>query len=369
VIIHQTLYSLFPPSSFDPTLIIPLTPPEFIQRILVPEAAVGLIMEDRFMDPKNEKHKEQAVRILRESAAYGVAMFPDADTNGGANGKGKGLKDDDDDDWDMGVGDEIVRERARARRKELEEEERIEDELWAKKESERIKREGGGKKKKKEEDTKPKGKQKEKEQEVVEISETSDTGRPRPRPRKVQREKRSAGVLLSSDASQKANGRRTAAKPKHEAPSNNCKQRGTTADIDLCSTSSDDVTRQESREKTKGKETAKTREPSIDSMHLEYPPTDAMSVDDSDRMSDVSSATRRTRADKKGKKKAKASGLKPLEPNCSIVSLLSEDEETPRPKKAPGKFNAPLSIASSAATSDSKSSFPLQIARDRRTEA
>ena len=321
------------------------------------------------MDPKNEKHKEQAVQILRESAAYGVAMFPDADTNGGANGKGKGLKDDDDDDWDMGVGDEIVRERARARRKELEEEERIEDELWAKKESERIKREGGGKKKKKEEDTKPKGKQKEKEQEVVEISETSDTGRPRPRPRKVQREKRSAGVLLSSDASQKANGRRTAAKPKNEAPSNNCKQRGTTADIDLCSTSSDDVTRQESREKTKGKETAKTREPSIDSMHLEYPPTDAMSVDDSDRMSDVSSATRRTRADKKGKKKAKASGLKPLEPNCSIVSLLSEDEETPRPKKAPGKFNAPLSIASSAATSDSKSSFPLQIARDRRTEA
>jgi hypothetical protein len=169
VIIHQTLYGLFPPSSFDPTLIAPLTPPEFIQRILVPEAAVGLILEDRRLNPQNEKHKEKAVKILRESAAYGVAMFPDADTNVGASSKGR----KDEEDWVMGVGDEIVRERARMRRKELEEEERVE-EMRIKNETERLKREGGGKKTQKRKENKSKEKQRSNEQEVVEISESSD---------------------------------------------------------------------------------------------------------------------------------------------------------------------------------------------------
>ncbi|KIJ20595.1 hypothetical protein PAXINDRAFT_66856, partial [Paxillus involutus ATCC 200175] len=71
VIIHQTLFDLFPPSSFDVSLITPLAPAEFIQRILVPEAAVRLIAQDLCADI------EDAIVTLRESAQYGVAMFPD----------------------------------------------------------------------------------------------------------------------------------------------------------------------------------------------------------------------------------------------------------------------------------------------------
>jgi hypothetical protein len=101
------MYGLFPPSFFNLASIAPLTSPtEFIQRILVPEAAIGLIMEDRGLDLENDKHMKKAVKIMRESAAYGVAMFPD-------------------EDWDMGLGDEIVRERARVRRKELNDEEKV----------------------------------------------------------------------------------------------------------------------------------------------------------------------------------------------------------------------------------------------------
>jgi hypothetical protein len=237
VIIHQTLYGLFPPSSFDPTLIAPLTPPEFIQRILVPEAAAGLILEDRRLDPQNEKHKEKAVKILRESAAYGVAMFPDADTNVGASGKERK-----DEDWVMGVGDEIVRERARMRRKELEEEERVE-EMRIKNETERAKREGGGNKAKKRKENKSN------EQEVVEISESSDTGRPKPKPRKVQRATNSTKtneVGHASDTSQVTNGRSTTVRKKTGGSS---KSRQKSADVDLSSSTSDDATGLRSRSK------------------------------------------------------------------------------------------------------------------------
>lgn len=103
MILHQTLYNMFPPSSFDPQSITPLTPQEFIQRILVPEAALILIMEDTGQD------RARAVQTMRESAGYGVAMFPD--TSEGP---------------EVGAGEDIVLERARARRRELEDEERIE---------------------------------------------------------------------------------------------------------------------------------------------------------------------------------------------------------------------------------------------------
>lgn len=113
VIIHQTLFDLFPPAAFDASLIAPLAPAEFIQRILVPEAAVRLIAQDLCVDI------DDAVVTLRESAQYGVAMFPDTSEN---KRKGAGVDDD-----DMGVADRIVMERARARRKELAEEEKVEN--------------------------------------------------------------------------------------------------------------------------------------------------------------------------------------------------------------------------------------------------
>lgn len=103
MILHQTLYNMFPPTSFDPQSITPLTPQDFIQRILVPEAALVLIMEDTGQD------QAQAVQTMRESAGYGVAMFPD--TSEGP---------------EVGAGEDIVLERARARRRELEDEERME---------------------------------------------------------------------------------------------------------------------------------------------------------------------------------------------------------------------------------------------------
>jgi RTC4-like domain len=108
MILHQTLYNMFPPSSFDPQFIAPLAPQEFIQRILVPEAAVTLIMEDTGQD------RVTAVQTMRESAGYGVAMFPD--TSEGP---------------EVGAGEDIVLERARARRRELEDEERIEALLFS----------------------------------------------------------------------------------------------------------------------------------------------------------------------------------------------------------------------------------------------
>jgi hypothetical protein len=103
MILHQTLYNMFPPSSFDPQSIMPLAPQEFIQRILVPEAALTLIMEDTGQD------RDKAVQTMRESAGYGVAMFPDTSEGPG-----------------IGAGEDIVLERARTRRRELEDEERIE---------------------------------------------------------------------------------------------------------------------------------------------------------------------------------------------------------------------------------------------------
>ncbi|KAF8449346.1 RTC4-like domain-containing protein [Boletus edulis BED1] len=115
VIIHQTLFDLFPPSTFDATLIAPLAPAEFIQRVLVPEAGWRLIAQDLCVD------MEDAIVTLRDSAQYGVAMFPDTGEN-----KRKGVNGDDD---EMGVADQIVMERARARRKELAEEEKVEKEM------------------------------------------------------------------------------------------------------------------------------------------------------------------------------------------------------------------------------------------------
>lgn len=103
MILHQTLYNMFPPTSFEPQSITPLTPQDLIQRILVPEAALALIMED------TGQEQAQAVQTMRESAGYGVAMFPDTSEGPG-----------------VGAGEDIVLERARARRRELEDEERME---------------------------------------------------------------------------------------------------------------------------------------------------------------------------------------------------------------------------------------------------
>ncbi|KAJ7574386.1 RTC4-like domain-containing protein [Mycena floridula] len=113
VIILQTLYNLFPLDSLNPAHVQPLNPSEFMQRILVPEVALRLIMEDQNLS--GSKGHRDAVKILRDSATYGVAMFPeDEGESGGDRKKNKG---------DMGVADKMVMDRARRRRKELDQEE------------------------------------------------------------------------------------------------------------------------------------------------------------------------------------------------------------------------------------------------------
>ncbi|KAH0582517.1 hypothetical protein H2248_010458 [Termitomyces sp. 'cryptogamus'] len=115
VIIHQTLYDLFPPASIDPDLVSPLTASEFLQRIMVPEIGVRLIMQDMNLDVSQMR---DAVKILRESANYGVAMFPvdEGEEEGG-----------DSDDAGLGAADMIVMKRAMKRRKQLDADERAEE--------------------------------------------------------------------------------------------------------------------------------------------------------------------------------------------------------------------------------------------------
>ena len=73
----KTIYDLFPPAKFPPNATLPLTPTEFIQHVLVPEAALQLVIEDM------NQSRADAIRTLRDSAQYGVAMFPDDHTGDG----------------------------------------------------------------------------------------------------------------------------------------------------------------------------------------------------------------------------------------------------------------------------------------------
>ncbi len=106
---------MFPPATINLNDIKPLNANEFMQRILVPEVAKSLIMEDQNVAPA------KAIKILRESTTYGVAMFPE---DGGEWGETKHKKSSD----KLGVADMMVMERARKRRIELEKEEREEEE-------------------------------------------------------------------------------------------------------------------------------------------------------------------------------------------------------------------------------------------------
>jgi len=118
---------MFPPSSMNANLIAPLTGNEFMEKILVPEVALRLIMEDRGLE--GEDGKMDSLTILRESSSYGVFMFPED----GGEWSGQRRKAEDN---QLGVGDMIVMQRAMKRRRELEEE-REEEEKMLQSEQER----------------------------------------------------------------------------------------------------------------------------------------------------------------------------------------------------------------------------------------
>ncbi|KAJ6631515.1 RTC4-like domain-containing protein [Mycena sp. CBHHK59/15] len=177
VIIHQTLYDMFPLAAINPDLVSPLTPNEFIQRILVPEVGMRLVMQDLLLEVDELSDKKQAVAVLRESASYGVAMFPeDGGEWAGVSGKKK-----EEEEEEMGVAELMVMERARKRRKELEIEEREEDEMWRLQQA----KEEAKKEKQKAEIAKEKrrAKRKAREQEVESIVVAPIATRPRPRPK------------------------------------------------------------------------------------------------------------------------------------------------------------------------------------------
>ncbi|KAJ7072761.1 hypothetical protein C8F01DRAFT_1105133 [Mycena amicta] len=211
VIIHQALYDMFPLTAIEPELVDPLTPNEFIQRILVPE--VGM------------------------RASYGVAMFPDD------SGRAAG-----DDDGPAGVGEQLIMERAMRRRLELEAEEREEEEM-ARKEAQKKKKTKKGKERRRA-----------KEDEVDEVPAERPRPRPRPKPKPKQKnnstsraESAASGMdsdsgLFSADFGSPAEPQRTSdddlsvGSPASPAPATVTKRSGTVAssdaDMDLCSTDS-----------------------------------------------------------------------------------------------------------------------------------
>ncbi|EJD51784.1 hypothetical protein AURDEDRAFT_149420 [Auricularia subglabra TFB-10046 SS5] len=103
VVLHQTLFSLYTPEDLQKShhLFAPLSTQTFQHSVLVPEAALALIMDDR------GETRAQALKTMRASSRYGNLMFPD-------------------DDEADGVGEAMMRERARQRRIEIEKEEREE---------------------------------------------------------------------------------------------------------------------------------------------------------------------------------------------------------------------------------------------------
>ncbi|KAG6916191.1 hypothetical protein DXG01_008073 [Tephrocybe rancida] len=190
VIIHQTLYDLFPPATIDPASIAPLTAGEFLQRILVPEIAARLIMQDTHMD---ESRMDEAVKVLRESANYGVAMFP---ADEGEEGEGR-------DDGKLGAADLILMKRAMKRRKELDADEREEEEEFerqAEEEKEHAKR--PRKKAKEDEDEPDKGKGKGKGKGKVKVKEVGSSpppALPRPKPRPIGKTTSTASLMGDLD--------------------------------------------------------------------------------------------------------------------------------------------------------------------------
>ena len=190
MIIHQTLYNMFPLAEMNPALVAPLTTNEFVQRILVPEVALHLIMEDKRLTWGDGM--KTALAILRDSSAYGVAMFPE---DGGEWDTGRKKQQED----KIGVGDMIVMERARKRRIELAEEDKHEEAQM--RESEAAVRNS----REKEERAEAKRKAKEEEMALASSDTNNTTGshqplRPRPRLRTTMKDSSSSviGAPLSS---------------------------------------------------------------------------------------------------------------------------------------------------------------------------
>ena len=88
----------------------PLEVATYIRRVMVPEAAIALIMDDYGGSPDGPIDRSQATEILRESRAYGAAVFA-LDGTFGKDGFDKGAETAAERKLRHGEEDEAERER------------------------------------------------------------------------------------------------------------------------------------------------------------------------------------------------------------------------------------------------------------------
>ncbi|KAJ7037513.1 RTC4-like domain-containing protein [Mycena alexandri] len=77
IVMSETLYMMFPAKTVSSHWVEPFSLQEFIGRILVPEAAMRLIMEDMGLDGSDAGNKGKAIEVMRASTSYGSYMFAD----------------------------------------------------------------------------------------------------------------------------------------------------------------------------------------------------------------------------------------------------------------------------------------------------
>ena len=75
-ILSQLLFKLFPDDAFQDDCTYPLSVADFRWKILLPESAAMLIMDDTHVD------HHTSLRTMRRSARYGAAKFPHDDNHG-----------------------------------------------------------------------------------------------------------------------------------------------------------------------------------------------------------------------------------------------------------------------------------------------
>lgn len=102
-LILLVLLKLFPLKDWNSIAILPLTPMQATELILVPETTVSLIAEDIQGTP------DEALDVMHESSRYGSLVFPSGEDDAGDE-----------------VGEHLVRERAMIRCGEVEIEDRVE---------------------------------------------------------------------------------------------------------------------------------------------------------------------------------------------------------------------------------------------------
>ena len=145
-----------------------------------------LIKEDQNLE--GDVGTTEALQILRESSAYGVAMFPEESGESAGVRPSRGSRGQRRQE-EMGAGDRIVMERARKRRKELEEEDEHEQEEQGEEEHDQRRIESRGRRTRK-------GKAKEAIQEEDSGSDVVLVPqKPKPRPRPINKASSSGNAL------------------------------------------------------------------------------------------------------------------------------------------------------------------------------